>query len=124
MPLRMAPCVTQSGPLSPVNFRDYSHVTKQRQHHEVYLRLASYEGRDWLYVDCLQVRCLESNHGRLDLALVLFHAKQLYHVLDFDLDPWCLVGSCLDCQNALCQAPLLLALTAEHSILLDRSTRV
>ena len=72
-------------------------------------------------VDFLQVRCLESDHGRLDLALVLFHAKQLYHALDFDLDPWRLVCGHRERENVLCQAPLLLALTAEHSILLDRS---
>ena len=83
-------------------------MTKQRQNHEFYLRLASYEGRDWLYVDLLQVRWLESDHGRLDLALGLFHAKQLRRVLEFDLDPCRLVGSCFDRQNALCQAPLLL----------------
>ena len=40
-----------------------------------------------LYVDYLPLGCFESDHGRLDLALVLFRAKQLGRVLELDLDP-------------------------------------
>ena len=76
---------------SPVKFRDYSHVTQHRQNHEVYLRLASYASRGLLYDDYLPVWCFESDHGRLDLALALFRAKQLGRVLELDLDPWRLV---------------------------------
>ena len=45
----------------------------------------------------------------------------LSHVLGLFLDPRCLVCGRPERQNALCQAQLLLALAAEHSILLDRS---
>ena len=44
-----------------------------------------------LDVDYLPVWCFESDHGRLDLALALFRAKQLGRVLELDLDPWRLV---------------------------------
>ena len=91
------------------------------QNHEAYIRLASYESRGWLYVAVLVSRDLKSHHDLHVLHLKPSRGWQLHHALDLDLGPWRLVCGCLDRQNALCQAPLLLALTAEHSVLLDRS---
>jgi hypothetical protein len=56
----------------------------------------------------LVLRDLESCRDRHVLLLEPSRGWQLYHVLDLDLEPWRLVCGCLDRQNALCQAPLLL----------------